>query len=362
MQCSWKPNWAETKRHFIEWWNHDGLVLTGGGPFQVERPHEDVLQPPGPADVEGGLYVQPELRARHNHYALSQSSFPYDNLPISSTDIGPGSLALFLGSEPGFSPETVWFKPCLNGVATPEDLPALAFDSGTRWWDITEDTLRAAAALGDGKYLVGCPDLVENIDILAALRDPQTLLLDMVLRPEWVSEKVWEINEAFSAAYGRIYDIIKQADGGSTFGAFGLWGPGRTAKIQCDACAMFSPDMFDRFVVPAMAAQCEWLDHSMYHLDGHECIVHLDSLLGIDALDAIEWTPDPNVPRGGDPTWYPMYRKILDAGKSVQVIMISPDEVIPLLDAIGGKGVYIATSFESERQAEELWQAVDAYR
>lgn len=23
----WKVNWAETKQHFIDWWNHEGLVL-----------------------------------------------------------------------------------------------------------------------------------------------------------------------------------------------------------------------------------------------------------------------------------------------------------------------------------------------
>ena len=69
----------------------------------------------------------------------------------------------------------------------------------------------------------------------------------------------------------------------STFGAFGIWAPGKTAKLQCDASAMFSPDMFQRFVVPSLTEQCEWLDYSMYHLDGSQAMCHLDALLGIDA-------------------------------------------------------------------------------
>ena len=216
--------------------------------------------------------------------------------------------------------------------------------------------------MAQGKYVVGCPDLVENVDIVAALRDPQLLLMDMVERPDWVIEKVRETNQVFFEVYDRIYDIIKLDDGSSVFGAFRLWGPGKVAKVQCDTSAMFSPAMFAKFVVPALAEQCEWLDHAMYHLDGHQCIKHLDLLLGIDALDAIEWTPDPQVPTGGDPAWYPMYRKILEAGKSVQAIGVKPEEVEPLLDAVGGKGMYIMTTIENEAHAENLLKLVEPYR
>jgi hypothetical protein len=132
--------------------------------------------------------------------------------------------------------------------------------------------------------------------------------------------------------------------------------------VQCDAAAMISPAMFQRFVVPALSEQCEWLDYSLFHLDGEHCIRHLEALLSIDALDGIEWTPNPKVPSGGSPAWYGMYRQILDAGKSVQAVGVKPEEVLPLLDAVGGKGMYIMTTFESEAQAEEMAKNVEPYR
>ena len=58
---------------------------------------------------------------------------------------------------------------------------------------------------------------------------------------------------------------------------------------------------------------------------------------------------------------YPI-RRILDAGKSVQIIRVRPDEVAPLLDAVGGAGMYIMTQFDSEREAERLCRQVEAYR
>jgi hypothetical protein len=247
-------------------------------------------------------------------------------------------------------------------VDSPEDLPSFVFDPANAWWQATEATLKAAAPLAYGKYLVGCPDLVENIDILAALREPQTLLMDMIERPEWVERKVAEINAVWFEAYQRIYDLIKLEDGSSTFGPFRIWGPGKTAKLQCDASAMFSPDMFRRFVVPGLTEQCRWLDHSLYHLDGTQAMGHLDALLEIEELDAIEWTPQAGIEEGGHPRWHALYRRILEAGKSVQVVNVRHDEILPLLDAIGGKGVYVMTSFASEREADDILGLVKGWR
>jgi 5-methyltetrahydrofolate--homocysteine methyltransferase len=125
---------------------------------------------------------------------------------------------------------------------------------------------------------------------------------------------------------------------------------------------MLSPYLFDTFVVPALTEQCQWLDHSLYHLDGTQAMIHLDSLLGIDALNAIEWTPQAGIETGGHPRWHTLYRKILNAGKSIQAVGVHKDEVLPLLDAIGGKGVYIITRCDSITEAEEMLAALEVYR
>lgn len=357
----WASDWPTVRAHHEQWWRGEGLVIATGA-FPARTPHEDAPDPGAPpAGVNP--HAAPQWRAQSIHHAMVGRQFLGDTLPLASIDIGPGSLALLLGSEPGFSPETVWFKPTMKDDDRPEDRPPLRIDPDNRWMAVHEQTARTCADLAAGRYGVGCPDLVENIDILAALRDPQRLLMDMIERPGWVERKVWEINDAFFEAYSRIYDIIRFDDGSACFGAFGLWGAGRTAKVQCDASAMFSPAMFERFVVPALSAQCEWLDFSMFHLDGHQCIAHLDHLLSIDALDAIEWTPDPQVNHGGHPDWYPMYRRIRDAGKSVQAIGVRLDDVVPLLDAVGPEGMYVVVHCPGDREGfERVVERAEAYR
>lgn len=358
---TWKSNWAQTRQRFLDWWDRKGLLIgMWGAPETAECRHEAVAPPVAPASIEE-RYTDPAFRAAQNHFRLARSVFPADVLPTATTDFGPGSLALFAGSLPGFAEDTVWFHPCIEDVAEPEVLPPLRFDPSNRWWQATAAVLQACADAARGKYLVGCPDLVENMDVLASLRGGQTLLYDLIDRPEWIEQKLAEINALWFEVYQRIYDIIKLEDGSAGFGAFYLWGPGKTAKLQCDASAAFSPQLYRRLVVPALTAQCEWLDHSLYHLDGTQAMIHLDALLGIEALDAIEWTPQAGIEPGGHRRWYDLYRRILAAGKSVQVVGVEHDDVIPLLDAVGPKGVYLMTTFNNETDAARLLDRVASY-
>lgn len=354
----WKENWEETRTHFVDWWNRDGFLVASWDAYLRDEPCEKVRDP-GPFESLEQLYTDAEWRSAKTRWDLSRMAAPLDVLPCASADLGPGSLGTFLGSEPEFAEDTVWYRPF---IVDPETHPPLRFDPESRWWKVHEAILRAHVEASRGHYFVGCPDLIENLDTLAALRDSEKMLFDLIERPAWVKEKLAEINQAFFEAYDRIYEIIRCDDGGAVFSPFCLWAPGKVAKVQCDAAAMISPAMFDEFVVPALREQCEWLDYSMFHLDGTQAIVHLDSLLSIDALDAIEWTPQAGRAGGGSPEWYDLYRRITEAGKSIQAVSVAPGEVIPLLDAVGADGLYMLLRELDRPTADELEATLKPYR
>lgn len=359
-QTLWKTGLEETLGHYRDWWKRKGMVLHMYGP--VERaavPHDDSPDP-GPAASHRDQVVDVDWVVRRQRRRLSRMNFPADNLPIAVPSIGPGSLALYLGSQPGFEATTVWYDHC---ITDPASHPPLVFDPEAPWCRVQEALVRENVKHSRGQYLTGCPDLIENIDILASLRGNETLMVDMLEDPDWVKAKVVEINRVFFKAYQRIYDMIRQSDGSSAWAHFDLWGDGKTAKVQCDASAMFSSAMFAEFVVPALTEQCAWLDHSMYHLDGTQCIPHLDHLLAIEPLDAIEWTPQAGIEPGGNKRWWPMYKRILEAGKSVQILAVRKDELKPLLDTIGGKGVFIyLQDVQDAAEAEALSRIAEPYR
>jgi hypothetical protein len=62
-----------------------------------------------------------------------------------------------------------------------------------------------------------------------------------------------------------------------------------------------------------------------------------------------------------------LYRRILKAGKSVWAANLDAQEVLPLLDAIGPKGVYLTVITAggqpiTARQMEELAERIEPYR
>jgi hypothetical protein len=348
----WKRDWEQARSAYTAWWRGDGLALWITAP--ADEPWDSISAPPPPVSLEQ-QWLDPAWRTWARSYELSRTFFGGIAYPILSVNIGPGSMGMFLGGEGELAPHTVWYPPVIHD---PDTHPPLRFDPESAWYRRHRAVMDHAIAQSRGRWLVGCWDLIENLDTLAQLRGPQEMLIDLLERPAWVSEMIGQINQAYFACYESIEPIIRDPWGGTTFNAFQMWGLGRTIKTQCDFSCMISPDMFRRFVIPCLAEQCAWADNAVYHLDGTQAVQHLDALLAIESLDAIEWTPQAGIPRGGDPMWYDLYRRIKAGGKSVQAIEVAHDQVLPLLDAVGPEGMYVQATAPTERQARQLLRRI----
>jgi hypothetical protein len=358
----WKPDWEQARQHHLAWWRGKSLCLWLTAPRAA--PAAVLPEPAPPADLLA-RWTDPVYRVDAAESRMSRTHYLADAFPYFDGYIGPGSTNILLGSTPRFARDTVWYEPC---IADPDAYGAIRFDDGpaNRWWRVQTDLLREARRRCAGRYLLGPPDLVENLDVLAALRDTQPLLTDLLERPEWVKARLEEINRAYFAIFDRLFDLVRDGHGGNAF-CFNLYGDGKTAKVQCDIACMLSPAMFREFVVGPLAEQCRYLDYSMFHLDGEDALPHLDALLAIEDLDAIEWTPlgasgrVAGRPTGGSPHWYPLYRRIKAAGKAVQAVQVKVDEVVPLIEAVGPDGLFVEVSAPDEASAFRLAERTRQY-
>jgi hypothetical protein len=351
-------NWDRTRRRFAAWWRREGMVLWVTAPRRGADAASSREADEPPADIRA-RWLDPSWRVRQFELEAARTYFGAEAHPRFDPHLGPGNLATFLGSVPRYDRDTVWFDPCIDD---PDRHPPLAFDPDNPQYRAQMRIIEAGLAAGRGRWSVTYPDLIENVDILVSLRGMERLLEDTIDRPGWVEEQVASINRIYFAVYDVLRERLVDAWGGTRSGAFCLYGEGRTAKVQCDASAALGPPQFRRFVLPGLAEQCRWLDHSLYHLDGTQCLCHLDALLGLDALDAVEWTPQAGRPQGGDPSWYDLYRRIRAAGKCVQAVSVEPSEVVPLIDAVGPRGLFIITSARDEDEAMRLEEQADRYR
>lgn len=358
MFCHWKHNWEETKTHYRDWWAGRGLVLNLGD-FPAGRPYAAVDDDPGVPASPCQRHADPAWIAARNRALRANRNYDLgDVLPLAFVDFGSVSMAAYLGAGVELTDETIWYHPRRD----PETWGALRFDPAAPWFRLHEDAYRRTVAAAGDDYVVGMSGIGSNIEALSALRGAEALMADLIDNPGWVREKLWEINQAFFAAYRRLYDIIRLPDGSSCTSAFALWGEGRTAVITLDPIAMISPAMFEEFVLPPLVEQVNGLDHCMVHVDGPAALRHLDALLAVERLQAVQWSPGAGQPTGGDPKWYALYRRIKAAGKAVQAIQVKPEEVLPLLDHVGPEGLYITAFCSDAAQAETLLRDVEPYR
>ncbi len=355
MSLIWKTNWEESKKHYIDWWAGRGLIISMWEHlFKEGAPYADIPEPPAPRDLNQ-RWFDPEWRADHLHWQMSRNSYKADIPPIANTQLGPGSLAAILGAELEAGPDTIWIK---HRESFGDDI---RLDPENRWWKLHLDLVRACKQRAQGRYLVGCPDLVEGLDTLAALKGNEEVLMDTVLRPEVLEEQVQKINDIYFEVFDRIYDIINEG-GESAFCYFSLWAPGKVSKLQSDISIMISAEDFRRFAQPYIRQQCQRIDYTLYHLDGVGAIRHLDALLEIDELNAIQWTPGVGEPQGGDPKWFSLYRRIREAGKSVMASWVTLDELEPLLDQVGADGLSLLIDFKTERDVDRACEIAEKYR
>ena len=351
---TWKSNLEETKQRYINWWNHKGIILNMWEHFQEGvQPHAEIT-PPAPAKDLSQKWFDPQWRAEYLDWYVAHSSLKADILPVANTQLGPGSLAAILGGVFEGGEDTIWIHP------NPDFTDEIVFNPEHPNWILHKELLKACKAKANGHYFVGMPDLMEGLDVLAALKGTDRVLLDTVMQPEILEQQMQQINDIYFKVFDELYDIIREGDE-MAFCYFSSWAPGKMSKLQSDISTMISQDDYRRFVQPFIREQCQKIDYTLYHLDGVGAMHHLPALLEIEELNAIQWTPGVGEPQGGSPKWYDLYKKILAGGKSVMACWVTLDELKPLLDHIGADGVHLEMDFHNEKEVEQAMRIVEEY-
>ncbi len=309
----YKTDWSECYELFAKWWSfqNDKPMIND---FRLNEAGKNWTGLPLPedhrvlwTDIEGTIDRAEDQMA---HMIYEGPYFPYY-----SPSLGPGSLALFLGCNPVFSQNTVWYEPCFDNIS---DAKAI-LNPDNEWFRWTKQALTRAMERSAGRYMVAIPDMIEGLDCAAEMLGNEKLLFAMVEQPEEVHRLVREITDCYQKAFDELYDIISPDNDGNSFIAFQILGKGKTAKFQSDISAMLSPAMFDEFVVPYLTEHTEKIEYSLYHLDGFSALQHVDSLCKIDSLNAIQWVPGAGKPECWEECWFSLYEQILGSGKGLQV-------------------------------------------
>jgi hypothetical protein len=382
----YKENWEAAQTKWINYWKHQNT----GRPLMcviARKPEIEALSSGKPVYdgeimCQGKQYGLPEdlqwkdmedkyrnadrMVARYRYFCETHE-FMAESFPNLDIDFGPGSLAAYLGSEIGFKPDTVWFEQCIDDDDEWDDVPAFQFDPDNKWYKEHIALAKRCRELAGDDFPVDIPDLMENVDVLASLRGTQNLLMDMAADPDAVKERVKQITDLYYDYYDSFYNAVKATDNSSAYTVFQIWGPGRTVKLQCDLSAMISPDYYRDFVLDSLKTQSAKADSVLYHLDGPDAIRHLDAVMEVEGIDALQWTSGDSGPDGTLPDWDVIYDKAVAAGKSIWVKVYSGDfedwlkNCERLVMKYGSHSLFFLFPEMSHEQAERLISYADEH-
>jgi hypothetical protein len=342
----YKEDWELAQARLAAWWECE---IVDRACVQVTAPREGIARRsiPAPATVEArwtDLDYQVDSQGEDIHCTY----YGGEAFPLFNPNLGPDIFAAFLGAPIHFADDTSWVDPIIE---TWEHPPTFELDKTNKWWRMQMALLEQAQEAGLGKWITGIPDTHSGGDALSALRGRQALCFELIDNEEAVAAAMAELEPLVFEAYADFFPAVEYEQYGSSSGWLPTWGPGRCNVIQCDFIALISPAMFEKHFLHELALQAQWLDRTIYHLDGPDCIRHLDLLMTIPEIRAIQWVPGAGAPPM--PNWIPLLKKIQAAGRGLH-LLTEPEHVETLLRELSPYGLMLQTSVPSEEEAREL--------
>lgn len=302
---------------------------------------------------KGGLvryWTDPETIRKVNLGKIRNTFYGGEAIPSIFQNFGTSGHCNYYGAVPEYQQDTIWFEPVLDELSEEK----IVFQN-----NILERHLKITKYLNEtagDEYFVGMPDSCGTLDAICHLYGSENVLFSLLEEAEQLKNAVHLINKGWKHSNELFYQDSRENCSGSVHSWMHLWAPGRIAQMQCDLSVMISEKMYEEFVLPELEEQIEWIDYPVYHFDGIEQIKHLDHILSLKKLKAVQWTHVAGQPSAGH--FIPVLKKIQEGGKSL-IVMTNKEDIPVLLQNLSSEKLYIHCEAEDEEEAREIIKYVE---
>lgn len=337
------------KRKYQEYWareNHNRPLvnIVGTDPFEMDDFCHATLKE---------RWFDAEYAVTRVNRALANTYYGCEGYPMFFPDLGPDQFAAFYGTELTFGETTSWAEGNWKDMEL-EEIPEFQLAMDGIYFQKLKELMKAFLENSKGRYITGIPDLHPGADCLVSMRGPQQLCIDTLEGPEFIKERSLKLFEGFKAVYEEFYRMTEGYQQG-TSNWMGIWHPGKWYVTSCDFSCMISQKMYEELILPELLLELDYLEASVYHLDGPDALKHLDELLRIEKLKGIQWVYGAGAPTASH--WLSVIEKIQRAGKLVH-IEVKPKELEFMLQNVKPEGVLFQVNAASREQARELERLV----
>jgi hypothetical protein len=349
MELRGKPDFEKAMQRVEAWFNHETLDRP---PVRFSQHNAEFAA----SSVLAGR-SWPSLKARwfDAEYqvdffleSIAGRKFYGETFPVFWPNLGPNVYAAFHGAELEFAEVTSWVKNCIHNW---DDIGSLKFNPDNEYYRGIEKLTRVALEKCAGEFMVGYTDLHGSLDCVADWRGAQRLCFDLVDEPQRVHEMLAVANRNFQPVFDH-YDAVLKAHGQLSVTWMAIPSRGKLHIPSCDFTYMISTKAFCEFYLPSLQEEVRHMTHNIFHLDGKGLLRHLDPILSIPEIHAIQW-----VQGVGDDLpilqWLPVIKRIQAAGKGV-VVDLQLSELEPFISAMKPDGLYLCIPADERDQPDIL--------
>ncbi len=296
-----------------------------------------------------------EYHVEHYIQSLAGKKFLGETFPVYWPNLGPNVFAAFYGSPLKFGEVTSWAEPCVHDYS---QLSALNLDMNNEYFLKLDEMTRYALERCEGKFMVGYTDLHPGLDCAAAWRDTQSLCFDFYDEPDALKEIIRLAEKDFQQVYDHFDAMLKEKRQLSV-SWMNIPSFEKLHIPSCDFSAMISRNQFDEFYLPVLQEEVKPMTHNIFHLDGKGVANHIDSILEVPEITAIQWVQG----LGKDAPimqWVPLIKKIQAAGKSI-VIDLDKAELEEFISLTEPHGLMLCIDSRDEEEQKEILKRVEKW-
>ncbi|MBD5460459.1 MAG: hypothetical protein HDR26_05885 [Lachnospiraceae bacterium] len=345
-------NWEERKAHHEAYWSLQNrravIELTAtkeGGSFDW----------PAPENLLDYWYNTEWMTASQRHW-MKNTYYGLDAYPFVPVSIGPDLLAGMLGLELQYNEASEWVRHRDCELAEFTDFTLREDNYYYREMERILQAYTEDAKSGD--YIIGTTDLNTLMDGVAALVGSENTCYEMMDNPEEVVRVQKAHLELFKQVYARFQKAAMRYQGGCT-NWLGVYSERPAYFISNDFEVMLSAEMWEEFVREPLRDMAAYLGRCLFHLDGENVIRHLPAILSIPEITGVQVQATPAAQNSG--LWIPRLKEIQAAGKCAWVEAVNAGEVMDYIRNLQPEGLFIRAWVDTEAEARQLEQAVDAY-
>lgn len=288
--------------------------------------------------------------------SLSGTTFLGESFPIYTAYLGPQVYAAFYGSELDYDGSGSWAKPIIESF---DDMETILLNMDNEYFQSLEKITELAVERGRGKFLTGQPPLSPGLDCMAAWRGVYQLCEDLVKNPDQVERMGLLSISDFAGIYDHFDSIIRRSQGLSV-NWMGLPTTSRVHIPTYEFAALISPEMFVRFGLPLIREEVLGITHNTFLVDGKEIKKHLDAVLSIPEIDALQWVQG----MGNDSPimqWTSFLKK-LQKIRMPAVVGLEVEELDGFIDVMDPQGLFLWINTQNEQEEIDILKKLESWK